>query len=90
MADLVWWLVKAPLTIFIVEAGSEQQARDKARVQLGFEHKPYIARDWEISVATEADKRTYTAFAEAHRKSEPTVKTTKRKTKTARDRLFGG
>lgn len=90
MAGEVWWLIKAPLTIFIVEAGSEQQARDKARTQLGFEHKPWVARDWEITVATEDDKRLYTAFAEAHRKSEPTIKTATRKTKTARDRLFGG
>ena len=90
LTDAVWWLVKAPLNTFLVEAGTVVQARDKARKDLGFEHKPWISRDWEIRVATEDDKALYAAFAEAHRKSEPTLKTAKRKTKPARDRLFGG
>lgn len=90
MSGEVWWTVVAPLRMFLVEAGSEKQAREKALKHTGYEHKPYLARGWQFRIATEDDKKKYAAFAEAHRKSEPTVRTAKRKTKSARDRLFGG
>jgi hypothetical protein len=91
MSGEVWWLVSEGNAYrVVVEAGSEKQAREKALDGLGFTHKPYLAGRLEVRIATKAEKEEYVAFAEAHRKSEPTIRTTKRKGKSARDRLFGG
>ena len=62
MTDEVWWLVKALLNYFLVEAGSVDQARAKALKDLGYEHKPYVGREWEIRPATDEDKTLYVAF----------------------------
>lgn len=89
MSAKVWWKVKAPLAVWLVEAGSEEQAREKAAKGTHAEHKPYLMRDWEFSIATSEDRRLYKALTSG--KPEPTLASAKKAKKGgARQRLMEG
>jgi hypothetical protein len=85
---LVWWIVYAGLSVTMVEAVTYKEAKKAALAHFGFEHKPYLARDWKIRVACDEEKKRYAALADAYRRSQKTASTAKRTTKTAKERLF--
>lgn len=84
-----WWIVKAPLNVMMVEAGSVEQAKAEALKKAKLSHKPYLSKLWEARPSTAEERRIYAHLmdATAHR-SEPTARTAKRKTKNAKDRLL--
>jgi hypothetical protein len=85
----IWWIVKAPLNVMMVEAGSVEQAKEKALALAKLAHKPYLADGWEARPSTAEERRIYAHLMDAtKRPSEPTLRTAKRKTKSAKDRLL--
>jgi hypothetical protein len=83
-----WWTVIAPLNVMLVEAGSREQAIAKALHKAKLDHKPYLARDWDAHPTTAEERVKYASQLVAIRRSEPTARTAKRKSKNARDRLL--
>jgi hypothetical protein len=84
------WTVRNELVFAVVQAPTAKDAVAVALKNLGFEHKPWLGRKLTVKEATEEDLRRYAALAEAHRRSQPTVKSAKRKTVHERLGLFDG
>lgn len=85
------WMVIAPLTKVVVEAPDREGAIAKVlNAQAHTRGKPWLAVNWDVHIATEAELRDYAAFAEAHRPAQPTAKSVKRKTVHERLGLFDG
>lgn len=83
----ICWMIVAPLTKMVVEAPDRENAIWKAlEAQPHTKGKTWLARDWDVHKATGDELREYAAFADAHRKSQPTAKSAKRK--TVHERLF--
>lgn len=88
------WLVRTPLAMIVVEgAHTVKEAREKALVKLKLDHKPYLAREWEIQRLSTVDaelRRAIEAQMDGYRKSQPTAVTAKaaaRAQKTPSQRL---
>jgi hypothetical protein len=64
------WIVLAPLTQMMVKAPDEDAARQKALVMAGYGSKPYLARDWVIRPATEAEVTKYATWVDNRRPSQ--------------------
>lgn len=76
-----YWMVVAPLTKILVQAPDRETALEKTlALQPHTKGKRWLAVGWDVHEATEEELREYAALAEAHRKSQPTAKTIKRKT----------
>ena len=79
------WLVRAPLAMIVVDgAHTREEALSKALVKLKLEHKPYIAREWEVERLSQVDpelRRAVVHQLDGFRKSQPTAATAKRAAK---------
>lgn len=82
------WSVRNELLFMVVRAPTAEDAAKQALKTLGFEHKPYLGDQLVVRLATDEELREYAALAEGHRKSQPTVKSVKRKTVAERLELF--
>lgn len=69
------WIVFTTIhTVTISQAETEEGARKDALEKHGLKYKPYLARDWKVRVATEAELRLYANQADNRRPSQPTAK----------------
>jgi hypothetical protein len=63
------WIVLAPMTQMMVKAPDEDAARLKALTLAGYQFKPYLASEWTVRPATEAEVVKYATWADNWRPS---------------------
>ena len=82
------WIVFTPTRVAISQADTADAARKEVLEKHGHGLKPWLARDWKVREATEADLRLYAHQADNRRGSQPTAKVPKNPGRAQR-RLFG-
>lgn len=81
------WIVIAPLAILVVPALDRDDAIRQMLDNAGLSGRTWLARDWEVRPATEDESRAYSAFSDAHRRSQKTAATAKNPRKPTAERL---
>lgn len=81
------WIVLMPMAVTISPAETEDDARSEVLERFGYERKPWLARDWIVREATDAELTRYAALADNYRPSQPTAKTSAKPRKPTQARL---
>jgi hypothetical protein len=82
------YAVYAGLSMTIVRADTITEARQTAIEKLGVEHKPYLAKDWEVHRATDGEVARYAAMADAVGASKPTARSAREGLPNTKARLL--